>query len=53
MLMYIWNFSFWLVLFIFWHQIVSLEVLEKICETLDCDLGDIASFIDEDDLENE
>lgn len=35
------------------NEIVSLEVLEKICETLDCDLGDIASFIDEDDLENE
>ena len=27
------------------NEIVSLEVLEKICETLDCDLGDIASFI--------
>ena len=35
------------------NEIVSLEVLEKICETLDCDLGDIASFIDEDELENE
>ena len=35
------------------NEIVSLEVLKKICETLDCDLGDIASFIDEDDLENE
>lgn len=35
------------------NEIVSLEVLEKICETLDCDLGDIASFIDEDDLDNE
>lgn len=35
------------------NEIVSLEVLEKICEALDCDLGDIASFIDEDDLENE
>ena len=35
------------------NELVSLEVLEKICETLDCDLGDIASFIDEDETENE
>ena len=26
------------------NEIVSLEVLEKICIALDCDLGDIASF---------
>lgn len=26
------------------NEIVSLEVLEKICNVLDCDLGDIASF---------
>ena len=26
------------------NEVVSLEVLEKICVALDCDLGDIASF---------
>ncbi len=26
------------------NEVVSLEVLEKICIVLDCDLGDIASF---------
>ena len=26
------------------NEIVSLEVLEKICVALDCDLGEIASF---------
>jgi DNA-binding Xre family transcriptional regulator len=26
------------------NEIVSLEVLEKVCSTLNCDLGDIASF---------
>lgn len=26
------------------NEIVSLEVLEKICSTLECDIGDIASF---------
>lgn len=35
------------------NEIVSLEVLEKICETLNCDLGDIASFIDEDEIKSE
>lgn len=30
------------------NEIVSLEVLEKICDSLGCDLGDIASFLDED-----
>lgn len=35
------------------NEIVSLEVLEKICDTLNCDLGDIASFNDEDGKENE
>ena len=25
-------------------EAVSLEVLEKICKSLDCDLGDIAGF---------
>ena len=28
------------------NEIVSLEVLEKICIALDCDLGDIASIRD-------
>lgn len=31
------------------NEIVSLEVLEKICDSLNCDLGDIASFTSEDD----
>lgn len=35
------------------NEVVSLEVLEKICETLDCDLGDIVSFIGEDGTEND
>lgn len=26
------------------NEIVSLEVLEKICNALECDLGDVASF---------
>lgn len=26
------------------NEIVSLEVLEKICSSLNCDIGDIASF---------
>lgn len=26
------------------NQVVSLEVLMKICEVLDCDIGDICSF---------
>lgn len=26
------------------NEIVSLEVLEKICIALECDLGDVASF---------
>lgn len=26
------------------NEIVSLEVLKKICEALDCDLNDVASF---------
>ena len=30
------------------NEVVSLEVLEKICDSLGCDLGDIASFLDED-----
>ncbi len=34
------------------NEIVSLEVLEKICETLNCDLGDIASFVEEDEKSN-
>lgn len=28
------------------NEMVSLEVLEKICLVLECDLGDIASFRD-------
>lgn len=28
------------------NEVVSLDVLEKICSTLECDLGDIASFIE-------
>ncbi len=35
------------------NEIVSLEVLEKICDTLNCDLGDIASFTEEDGNEKE
>lgn len=35
------------------NEVVSLEVLEKICETLDCDLGDIVSFTGEDGTEND
>lgn len=35
------------------NEIVSLEVLEKICEALECDLGDIASFKYKDENENE
>ena len=30
------------------NQVVSLEVLMKICEVLDCDIGDICSFKKED-----
>lgn len=26
------------------NEIVSLEVLEKICRTLDCNIGDVAEF---------
>ena len=26
------------------NEIVSLEVLEKICRTLDCNIGDVAAF---------
>ena len=34
------------------NELVSMDVLEKICICLNCDLGDIASFKDSDKTEN-
>lgn len=33
------------------NELVSMEVLMKICETLKCDIGDICEFCDDDDKE--
>lgn len=33
-------------------EVVSLDVLEKICDCLNCDLGDIASFKDKGESKN-
>ena len=31
------------------NEFVSMEVLMKICKTLDCDIGDICEFIQDDE----
>lgn len=35
------------------NEIVSIEVLERICDLLSCDVGDIMSFREEDLEDNE
>lgn len=35
------------------NEIVSIDVLERICDTLGCDIGDIMSFKEGDSSSNE
>lgn len=34
------------------NEFVSMEILMKICKTLDCNIGDVCEFVNDEDITN-